>query len=410
MSLTAHAGIVLLHDFVERIELPDLIDRQLFLKERERGYPESENMLSLCWNLILGGSSMRDLNVLRGDAGLCELIGVRAVLAPTSAGELLRQFSIREIQAFESILRKVSARVRPYQQSKTVTLDLDSSIYEQCSSRKEGSHKAYNGEIGYQPLLCFWAEESELLYSRLRSGNRNPAAIAEWFLAQVLKVAPAGKKRFLRADSGFYTWPLIELCESEGITYAITADLTQGLRAQIEALPEEAWSRFNHEAQIAELWYEPQKHTPHRYIVKRFRLVDQQGQAYFKYHCAITNDLRRSPKRLMKWFLQRCATENLIKEHKHDFGLEKMPTQKFLANWAWFLIGQLAWNLMAWFKRLILPKDYHAVTLSTIRYQLLSVAGKIVHQGRQFFLVLSDQYWFRDAWSFALKQLAKLQI
>jgi hypothetical protein len=23
--------------------------------------------------------------------------------------------------------------------------------------------------------------------------------------------------------------------------------------------------------------------------------------------------------------------------------------------------------------------------------------------------VLSDQYWFQDAWSFALKQLAKLQ-
>jgi len=36
--------------------------------------------------------------------------------------------------------------------------------------------------------------------------------------------------------------------------------------------------------------------------------------------------------------------------------------------------------------------------------------GKIVRQARQFFLVLSDQYWFQDAWSFALKQLAKLQI
>jgi hypothetical protein len=291
-----------------------------------------------------------------------------------------------------------------------VTMDLDSSIYAQCSKCKEGSHKAYNGEIGYQPLFCFWAEERELLYSRLRSGNRNPAAIAEWFLSRVLKLAPAGKRRYLRADSGFYTWPLIELCEREQITYAITADLTQGLRAQIEALPQTAWRRFIREAQIAELFYAPHTHPAHRYIVKRKWVENKQGESYFIYHCAITNDLRRTPKQLMKWFLKRCAMENLIKEHKHDFGLEKLPTQKFLANWAWFLIGQLAWNLVAWFKRLCLPKQYHQATVKTIRHQVLNVAGKIVHQARQLYLVLSAQYWFQEVWSFALKQLARLQI
>lgn len=410
VSLTAHAGIVLLKDFVERIALPEMIDRLLCLKDRERGRPESESTLSLCWNLILGGDCLRDLNVLRGEAGLQELIGVESVLAPTTAGELLRQFSIREIFALEAILREAAAAVRPHQTSTTLTLDLDSSIYAQWSKRKEGSHKAYNGEVGYQPLLCFWAEEGELLYSRLRSGNRNPAAIAEWFLAQVLKVAPAGKKRYLRADSGFYTWPLIELCERERITYGITADLTQSLRAQVEALPEQAWRRLNHDEKIAELWYAPHTHAPHRYLVKRARRMDKQGQSYFKYYAVITNDLRRKPKTLMKWFLKRCAMENLIKEHKHDFGLEKLPTQKFLANWAWFLIGQLAWNLVAWFKRLCLPKQYHQATVKTIRHQVLNVSGKIVHQARQLYLVLSDQYWFQEAWSFALKQLAKLQI
>jgi Transposase DDE domain group 1 len=408
-SLTAHAGIVLLKDFVERIELPNLIDLELCLKDRERGYPESENILALCWNLILGGDCLRDLNVLRGDAGLCELLNVRSILAPTSAGELLRQFDLGQIKALERVLRSAAERVRPLQTSTTVTMDLDSSIYVQCSKRKEGSRKAYNGQIGYQPLLCFWAEEGELLLSRLRSGNRNPAAIAEWFLAQVLQVAPASKSRYLRADSGFYTWPLIDLCKAEKIIFGITADLTKGLRAQIETVPEEDWSRFNRDAQTAELWYAPHQRAPHRYIVKRTRLVDKQGQSYWSYHCIITNDLRRSPKKLMKWFLKRCAMENLIKEHKHDFGLEKLPTQKFLANWAWFLIGQLAWNLVAWFKRLCLPKDYHTATVKTIRHRLFNVAGKIVHQARQAFLVLSDQYWFQDAWSFALKQLAKLQ-
>lgn len=410
MKLTAHAGAALLRDFFERMKLPQLIDSHLSLKQRERGYPESQNLLALCWNLILGGDSLRDLQVLRGDAGLCELLGVDSVLAPTTAGELLRQFTIAEIGALETILREAAQQVRPLQRSQTLTMDLDSSIYVQCSTRKEGSHKAYNGEIGYQPLFCFWAEEGELLYSRLRSGNRNPVGVATWFMKRVLEVAPPAKQRYLRADSGFYSWSLIEMCEEQQIIYAITAPLSKSLRTQVEALPQHWWTRFNDQAQIAELWYAPFRRQARRYLVKRVKRKDQEGETFFTYHCIVTNHPRRSPRSVMKWCLKRAAMENLIKEHKHDFGLEKMPTQKFLANWAWFLIGQLAWNVVAWFKRLCLPQNYHTATLGTIRHQLLKVAGKIVHQARQGFLVLSDQYWFRDAWSFALRQLAELKI
>ena len=84
-TLTGKAGIVLLRDFVEQLGLPALIDAELQVKARERGYPESENVLSLCWNAILGGHCLLDLNVLRGDAGLPELLGVQALLAPTTA-------------------------------------------------------------------------------------------------------------------------------------------------------------------------------------------------------------------------------------------------------------------------------------------------------------------------------------
>lgn len=109
----------------------------------------------------------------------------------------------------------------------------------------------------------------------------------------------------------------------------------------------------------------------------------------------------------MQWALGRCTVENLIKEHKHDFGLEKMPANKYHANWAWLLIGQLAWNLMAWFNRCCLPAACHCLTLGTLRHRLLNVAGKIVHQSRQLFLILSNENLFRGWWEFALKQLAQ---
>jgi hypothetical protein len=407
-TLTGHAGTVLLRDFIHRLGLPELIDQHLHLKGRERGYPESQSLLALCWNLILGGDSLRDLDVLRGDAGLHELLGVEAILAPTMAGEFLRHFSLGAITALHGVLRRAAEVVRPWQPSRQVTLDIDASLYSQSSQRKDGSHMNYKGEVGYYPLFCFWAEEGELVFSHLLRGNARAITRAEWFLAEVLRRIPPEKKRYLRADSEFYNWDFIALCEAEQITYAITADQTKQLKAVVAAVPEQLWRHFAGAAQVAEFVYAPTRRAAHRYIVKRTPATNAQGACCWTYHVVVTNDSRRSPKKLLKWFYQRCAMENLIKEHKHDFGLEKLPTQRFQANWAWLLMGQLAWNIVAWFKRLCLPPHCHTQTVKTLRHRMLKVAGKIVHQSRQLFLVLSEEYLFKELWRFALNKLGRL--
>lgn len=407
-TLTGKAGVVLLRDFIDRIGLPELIDAELDLKARQRGYPESENVLSLCWNAILGGNCLLDLDVLRSDPGLAELLGVQSLMAPTTAGEFLRQFAIGDLCDLRRINRLAARRLRHWQKSDRVTIDLDASLYAQCSKRKQGSRMNYKGEVGYYPLLAFWAEELEMLQTHLQAGNAGAAPNAVWFLEQVLASAPEGLPRFLRADSEFYTWPLIEGCEDRGITFAITADQSPGLVKRIEGLSESDWGHFGPGAQVAELMYAPTGHAARRYVVKRQRVKDKKKGLIWRYHVVITNDRRRRPKKLMKWALGRCSMENLIKEHKHDFGFEKMPTRSFHANWAWLLISQLAWNLMAWFKRRCLPRECHSMTLGTLRHRLLNVAAKIVHQSRQLFLVLSDENLFQDWWAFALRQLAQL--
>ena len=391
VTLTAHAGLVLLRDFVAKLAVPQLLDAEVAVKQRERGYPESENILSLCWNAILGGDCLRDLNVLRGDAGLAELIGVRALLAPTTAGEFLRQFTMGDLCDLRRMLHLAAERVRPLQKGARVTIDLDASLYEQCSRDKEGSRMNYKGEVGYYPLFAFWAEQQELLATHLLRGNAHAWPKAVYFLKQTLWNVPAGRQLFLRADSEFYTWQLIEFCAQHQITYAITADLSQGLRCEIEALDESAWRSYGPAAQVAELWFAPSGHDEHRYLIKRQWVVEKNKVAHWRYHAVLTNDHRRSPKKLMKWALGRCAMENLIKEHKRDFGFEKMPTKKFHANWAWLLISQLAWNLVAWFKRLCLPERCHTMTRATVRHRLLNVAAEMVQQSGQVFWVLLEE-------------------
>ena len=410
-TLSNHAGIVLLRELAERLGVASLLDEGLHVKERERGYSEADSILSLCWNLILGGDCLSDLDVLRGDPGTRQLLGVETILAPTTAGEFLRKFNLGDITRLRTLLGELAQRVRPWQKSDVVTLDMDSSIYEQCSTRKEGSRKAYNGEVGYAPLFCFWAEEQELLCSHLLAGNRNPARKLEWFLPQVLRVVPVGRRLKMRGDSGFYRWRFIHQLEARGIIYGITADQSPQLLAQITALPEKAWKSFGHgtKAQYAEFWYAPDREASHRYAVKREWRTPKKKEAYWHYYVVVTNDLPATARQVLRWALKRCSMENLIKEHKSGFGLEKMPTHKFHANWAWLLIGQLAFNLVAWCKRLILPEQYEKATIKTIRHHILNVAGKIVSSARQFYLVLSDESLFQDVWAFALKRLADMK-
>jgi hypothetical protein len=410
-TLSNHAGIVLLRELAQRLGVAAQLDDQLQVKERARGYTEAESLLALVWSQILGGSCLSDLNVLRGDQGTQALLGLTSVIAPTTAGEFLRKFDLGQITALRHELSVLAARVRPWQQSETVTLDFDPSIYEQCSTRKQGSRKAYNGQVGYAPLFCFWAEEQELLYSHLLAGNRNPVRKLLWFWREVQRRLPPGRRVKARGDSAFYHWKFIEALEAAGVTYGITADQTTQLLAQVTALPAQAWHSFGSgtQAQVAEFWYAPDRQPRRRYVVKREPRKNKKGQGYWHYHVVVTNDLHSTPRQLMRWALKRCTVENLIKEHKTGFGLAKMPTNNYFANWAWLLLGELAFNLVAWFKRLILPEPYHQATIKTIRHHLLNVAGKIVTSGKQFFLMLSEHSFYQDVWAFALKRLADMR-
>jgi len=412
-QLSSHAGMILIKEFAEQIGVEKIIEEELAVKSRERGYSEGESVMGLAYNMIIGGECLSDLNVLRGDKGTEELLGVESIIAPTTAGEYLRKFDIGDILDLSRANDRLQQQVRAKQKSRVCTMDIDSSVYEQASNKKEGSNKAYNGEIGYHPMFAFWEEEGELLFSHLRRGSAYTSSKAIWFMEQVLKRVAEDIEKKMRSDSGFYDQKVVRYCEERNIIFGITADQTNPLMQLVEALEEKSWEDLEKYgvAQVAQLKYCPVGwDRDYRYVVKRNLEEKKTGELYFRYHILVTNNETDCKSSVLEWHLQHANMENRIKEHKSGFALEKLPTQRFHANWAYLLIGQIAFNLIAWFKRLILPKDYHNSTIKTIRHHILNLAGKIVHSARQFYLVISDHYMFKSVWKFALRRLAALEI
>ena len=123
-----------------------------------------------------------------------------------------------------------------------MTIDLDFTICEAYGLSKEGARRhGYTDQRGYHPLLAVAADPGEVLFTRLREGRANTARGADHFLREtVTRVCYAGAKGQLtmRADSGFYTHGVVNVCRKTDVRFSITVRLRQNLRDLTEAIPE----------------------------------------------------------------------------------------------------------------------------------------------------------------------------
>lgn len=102
-QLTSHTGTILVQDFARRLGIEGVLDKELQVKVRERGYSEEQAIRGLVYNLILGGAHLSDWEVLRGHPGTQEVLGTETILAATTAGEFLRKFDIRDVQDLQRV-------------------------------------------------------------------------------------------------------------------------------------------------------------------------------------------------------------------------------------------------------------------------------------------------------------------
>ena len=109
----------------------------------------------------------------------------------------------------------------------------------------EGARQqGYTGQRGYHPLLAVAAGTGEVLMRRLRKGPANTARGAAHFLRETvsrMRYAGATGQLTVRADIGFYTHAVVQVCRKTKVRFSITFRLNQSLRNIIEAIPEADW-------------------------------------------------------------------------------------------------------------------------------------------------------------------------
>jgi hypothetical protein len=239
--VTGRAGVPLAIELFRQLGVAQTIDTHVAVKQRQRGLPPSQLVESLVVLWVSGGDRCQDLTTLREDQALATLLGY-ALPAATTVRDFLAAFHADDLPLWAAgpqatvpqesaplaglgmATRTLVAGVQQAAPVATATLDVDATIVE---SHKDAATVAYDGTVGYQPVVALWAEQDVILTDQFRDGHVPAGCGNVRVLEQAVATLPQGVTQVrLRADSALYETAVLRWCEDRKIEYAISADLS----------------------------------------------------------------------------------------------------------------------------------------------------------------------------------------
>lgn len=419
-TLVADAGLILPATLMVRLGLEQLIDSTVRLVDRVGGAHPGRKVLTLVASILVGGSHIDHAERLR--AGATANVMPFRVMAPSTLGTFLRAFTFGHIRQLDAVIAETIGRawrLGAGPGASPVTIDLDSTICEVHGKQKHGAAYGYTRTFGYHPVLATRAETGEVLHARLRKGSsqRRHVRFVEELIARVRRAGAKGELT-MRADSGFWSYKLIDSLHRLGVRWSVTVPISKEIRAQVEAIDETAWRTIRYpdggEAQVAETTITAAKSKRLdvvRLVVRRTRLTDpRQAQLWpdWRHHAFIT-DVDLDVVAADQFHREHATVELAIRDLKDGAGLEHCPSGQFFANAAWLACAVLAHNLTRWTARLgrVHPEDRLTVT-RTVRMRFLSLPGRLVNHSGRAVLRLPARWPWRPSFEGAIVRLRAL--
>ena len=101
----------------------------------------------------------------------------------------------------------------------------------------------------------------------------------------------------------------------------------------------------------------------------------------------ITNQWTWSCAEVVYFANDRCNQENLVEQLKNGVRALRAPVNTLESNWAYMVIGALAWNLKAWLA-LLQPSAAHRQQLLTMEFrkflgEVVLLPCQVVREGRR---------------------------
>lgn len=417
-----HAGLLATSRAFRSLGVPAMIEANLSLKARKRGFTEGEFVEAILLLQTAGGDCPEDARLLVGDRCLVRGLGFEMPKA-TALREFLERFHdeslenlrpsrdmqksfivppsgpVQGLQAVQAGMVQHIAKLYAAQGKghSIATIDQDATIIE---SHKRAAQYHYEGGRGYQPMVAVWAEAELVVADEFRDGNV-PARQAPLNCAKMAFAAlpDTVRERYFRGDSACHENELVEWLNASERTqepggrigFAVSAVMDKALAQAVAQVPDKQWATYGKETdgtlrQWAEVDFVPGAATekknmrPLRYV--GLRLLKPQGVLFNdggdRRHYAVLTNLDWAGDRLLKWHREKAGTvEHVHDEIKNALGGGHMPSQHFAVNAAWFKFALMAYNVASAIKGLCFSPEERTVRFKKYRLMCVHLSGRM---------------------------------
>ena len=274
-------------------------------------------------------------------------------------------------------------------------MDVDAHLVE---TAKADALRCYEGNKAVQAMVVAWAQAMLVLVDEFRQGNVPPSKDIKRVVDEAYEALPAGPWQVkVRSDSAAYEQEVLDHWNDRGWSFAVSADMTAPLRAEIEKLSGDAWKVWKAEKrgvirEWAEVVFVPYRKSekkdtkPYRYLAIRVR--KQQGELFpdgtaVRHFAVVSNIWDMEGLALIQWQRGKAGTV----EHVHhnlinELGAGVYPSGKHGANAAWLRLQVITYNLLQVLKAVALPPEYANARPKRLRFAIFTHIGQVVrHAG-----------------------------
>ena len=415
----------------------------------DKGANPGAKISSIVAGMVAGADSIDDMDVLR-HGGMKNLFA--SVYAPSTLGSHLREYTHGHVRQLDAVGTRFLSALGSYARLLPVTpgatgagsmrfVDIDDTVIEVFSTKKQGAGFGYQGDRGLNALLAVasTAEAAPIVVGqRLREGSaysaRGAAKLVSDALATVGRVPGSSAPVVLRADSAYYNAKVAKAARDGGAQLSVTVRMNKKIKTAIASIAEDAWTKIRYknaiydeatgqwvsEAEVAEVPFtaftskKKSLQATGRLVIRRVpeknakKLAAGQDTIFdvYRHHGFFTT--------ISSKILDTVAADQVHRQHAvieqvnaelKAGPLAHMPSGRFQANAAWLAITAMAHNLMRT-GATIIGGAMARVRAMTLRTRIITIPARIAHRARRLILHLpTDWKWaeaFDRLWATAL--------